>query len=150
MKRCERRRTKLFSKFICFMTVIVLIVYIFIINSTVEDKKEVNSCQSEKHKNNKTIKYIFNLAQWRELLNKNGILFKGNRKLWCDVPSELQSMSKAICQIYKMDDCTRLPCRLVYSSNETLRDVKCSPGGRVFTANNDKSTQNEADFTCKV
>ncbi|CAF4237706.1 unnamed protein product, partial [Adineta steineri] len=42
------------------------------------------------------------------------------------------------------------PCRLVYSSNETLRDVKCSPGGRVFTANNDKSTQNEADFTCKV
>ncbi len=64
--------------------------------------------------------------------------------LWCDIPSELRPISDAICRMYNRKDCTRLPCPMIYSSSNTLEDIKCFNDGQVL-----KSSSKESDLLCK-
>jgi hypothetical protein len=58
-------------------------------------------------------------------------------------------ISDAICRMYNRNDCTRLPCQMIYSSPSTLEDIKCLHGGRVAKKNDDNSIQNSSDLLCK-
>ncbi|CAF0897807.1 unnamed protein product [Adineta steineri] len=150
MKYFSKRQRKLLWKALCISIVITLIVYIFVINYIVQLEEEINLCEFDKHKSNDRIKYIFNLAYWRILIYNEQIFSKENQTLWCNIPDELQLISKTICQIYNIHDCTRLPCRMIYSSPNTLKDVNCTYDGRIFKVNNDSSIQNQPDLTCKM
>lgn len=139
-------------KFICFVIMVYLTVYLYYIIDIVERKnveQKINLCGSSKRQGDEKIKYIFNLEQWRGvILNEHTFLTK-NRTLWCDVPAELRLISNAICRIYNRNDCTRLPCQLVYSSSNTLEDVKCMKGGRILKKHDGNSAQQQPDYLCK-
>ena len=139
-------------KIICFVVMVYLTMYLYYIVYTVEREtieRKINLCRSLKRQGDEKIKYIFNLEQLREVLLNDRIFLTKNRTLWCDVPAELRSISNAICRMYNRNDCTRLPCQLVYSSPSTLKDVKCMKGGRVMKNNDDNSVQQQPDYLCK-
>ncbi|CAF1357474.1 unnamed protein product [Adineta ricciae] len=78
------------------------------------------------------MRYIFDLFKWQEIMQEERKLSKKNESIWCDVPEDLQFLSRTICQLYAIDDCTRLPCHLVYSTAETLENIKCrNPHGQI-------------------
>jgi hypothetical protein len=102
-----------------------------------------------KREDNQTIKYIFDLFKWQEIMQQERNLLKRNETLWCDVPVDLKYLTKAICRLYDMGNCARLPCRLIYSSPTTLEDVKCSHHGQITRTNDNLPTQNHPYYECK-
>ena len=127
MRYPKRKSRKLLYYITCLIiSLILLAAFIYFTRSNVD---VTILCQSMKREDNQTIKYIFNLFQWQEIMQRERKLLKRNETLWCDVPSDLQFLTDAICDMYDMGDCSRLPCHLIYSSPTTLEDVKCSHHG---------------------
>ncbi len=145
----KRRRRRLFCKIIFLVSLMFLIVHIFVIlhAALVDVEPKTNLCEFMKPQNDETIKYIFNLDLWRELMG-NIRSFKDNQTVWCNIPDELRTISDAICRLYKRHVCTRLPCQMIYSSPKTLQDFKCTHGGRIFRENGNNSTK--PHFVCKI
>ncbi|CAF0897825.1 unnamed protein product [Adineta steineri] len=112
----------------------------------IETKIIVKPSKCEK---NETVKYIFNLVHWRETLAKHQTLSKKNQTLWCKIPDELRLISTAIFRLYNIRNHTHLPCSMIYSSNNTLEDIKCKNNGQISKRSNDDSTDNQAELTCR-
>jgi len=123
-------------------------VYLFYVFYAVE-RKQMNLCLSSRRHNNDKVKYIFNLDRWRDLMGNNRRYLTKNNPSWCDVPSELLIISNAICRMYSGNDCTRLPCQMIYSSLNTSEDVKCTHGGRIKKTTDEKSIEKQSDILCK-
>lgn len=120
-----------------------LMIYLFLVSN--DSKRNVKQCESSKYPQNSTTKYIFNLARWRELNFQN----EKDHTSWCSIPDELKTISKAICNAYKMGDCVRLPCRMIYSSPSTLENIKCMNDGRILKNNDETSLGHQSNFQCK-
>jgi hypothetical protein len=140
--RCNKRQ--FYWKIIFLLSLIYLIIYILIFHINFIDEEEINICSSFKSENNDKIKYIFNLDRWRELMLIDRRYFLLNNTLWCDIPSELELISNSICRMYNRNNCKRLPCPMIYSSLNTLEDIKCDNNGRII-----KSSSKESDLLCK-
>jgi hypothetical protein len=125
---------------------IFLIVSIYFTRSNVD---VTDLCESMKREDNQTIKYIFDLFKWQEIMQQELKILKKNETLWCDVPVDLQFLTKAICRLYDIGNCARLPCRVIYSSPTTLEHVKCSHHGQTTRTNNNLSRQNQPYYECK-
>ncbi|CAF3922440.1 unnamed protein product [Rotaria sordida] len=118
-------------------------VYLFVVVDNVDHK--TNHHESSKCEQVSAVKYIFNLAHWRELRLDDPT----NQTSWCAVPNKLRLISTAICQAYKMGDCKRLPCKMIYASSSTLEDVKCMNDGRVLKSDNGVSMEHKSNLQCK-
>jgi hypothetical protein len=145
--RYYQRRWRLFWKSVCFGGLTCLFVYLFHVIHLVE--QNTHPCGSSKRQDNATVKYIFNMDHWRGLMLNYHTFLMQKQTLWCDIPAELRMISDAICRMYNRNDCTRLPCQMIYSSPSTLEDIKCLHGGRVAKKNDDNSIQNSSDLLCK-
>ncbi|CAF1144546.1 unnamed protein product [Rotaria magnacalcarata] len=106
---------------------------------------KTNRCEPLKYKQVATIKYIFNLAYWREFHNNE----QTDQTSLCDIPDELRPISNAICRAYNLGDCRRLPCRMIYASSNTLEDIKCMNGGRILKNHDDHLIEHQSNVRCK-
>jgi hypothetical protein len=145
--RYHKWENRLCWKIICFSGLAYMMVHLYCFIYIVEQK--THRCGSSKRPDNEKIRYIFNLDKWRGFILDDRKFLTQNRTLWCDIPAELRIISNAICQIYNRKDCTRLPCEMIYSSPNTLEDIKCMKGGRVVKTNDDNSPQKQPDYLCK-
>lgn len=132
---------------VCLISLIFLIVFIYINRPDVD----VNTlCLSTKREGNRTIKYIFDLYKWQAIMQHELKMINRNETLWCDVPVELKFLSDGICRRYDINDCTRLPCRLIYSSVKTLEEIKCSHQGHKTRTNDSLFEQHQGYYECKI
>ncbi len=145
--RSNTKTRRLCWRIIYFIGFIWLIVYLFHVIYVFDDK--IHLCSSLKYRDNDTVKYIFNLDHWRGLMVYDRSYFTGNGTVWCDIPSELREISNAICRMYTGNVCTRLPCPMIYSSFNTLEDIRCIHGGRVMRKTDDQSLEKQSDLLCK-
>ncbi|CAF4372515.1 unnamed protein product [Rotaria sp. Silwood2] len=118
-------------------------IYLFILVDNID--LQTNRYESSKCQQFSAVKYIFDLAYWRGL-NFND---PTNRSSWCDIPDKLRLISNAICRIYNLGDCKRLPCRMIYASPSTLEDVKCMNDGRRLKIDDNVSIEHQSNLQCK-
>lgn len=139
----QKRRRKRCYRIICYVTLLCSIVYLSI--SVMVSGQKMNQCKSSKLRQGTTDKYIFNLARWRDF----HVNYLPNGTLWCDVPNELKVISDAICKVYNMGSCKRLPCFMIYTSPQELEDIKCMNGGRMLKNHNDVALERQSILQCK-
>ena len=137
MKYPKRKLRKLLCH---FMSPIILTCALTLIYLTRSHATVTGSCELTKRARNRTMKYIFDLFEWQEIMHQELKRSETNETQWCDVPLELRFLVEAICRLYDMGRCARLPCRLIYSSPSTLEDVRC---------NRDLFRQNQPHYKCQ-
>ena len=132
-------RNKLYIAFISVSIFIVLLTIKPFHRDLLVTKPRAASCHFTNRTQNQTVKYIFDLASWRNLLTKDSLS-------WCVIPTELQLIANALCRFYKVTNCTRLPCQMIYSSPSTIVDIHCRNDGRMMTSDNHRTT---SDLQCR-
>lgn len=128
----RRKKCRLCYKIILLIALISLIIYLFIF----QRKNEI--CSNLK---DEKMKYIFYLDYWRILMSEYDIYLKDNKTLWCDVPLKFELISNEICKMYQKSNCKRLPCKMIYSSLNQFKDIKCLNNGQI--------SLNSSDILCK-
>ena len=136
------RRRKLFWSI--FFSIIIVCLFFSPRTLPFVDHTKVNHCSFSTNDNDRTVKYIFNLEHWRQLMYNDLNKYKANASAWCDVPWQIRPLADDLCRMYNVQDCRRLPCHFIYSSSDTLEDIQCLNDGRIQTSTNENS-----DLLCK-
>ncbi|CAF3054167.1 unnamed protein product [Rotaria socialis] len=77
---------------------------------------------------NGSIPDIFELSLWRLILTGG----KGNQTL-CETPSQYRSIVNAYCRAHNRENCSMIPCTLIYLTDEFTTNIECLRGGKFAT-----------------